>query len=159
MCPLFFPLSPRPSTDVYRSLLCIIKTLEQIFILFAIQLDRQFPSRLWKYLPSSSVGPPPPLRHFPPFSPKYAAKVYYLYLVNENKPMLFILPIDIGSLSSRIQLSRFAKLSFPSFSPFSDRPDLDNDRRCSPNRPRWIMIKRFKRDRYLTTLHVCSINL
>lgn len=36
--------------NVYRSLLCIIKTLEQIFILFAIQLDRQFPGGLRKYL-------------------------------------------------------------------------------------------------------------
>lgn len=65
---LLFVLPLTRSANVYRSLLCIIKTLEQIFILFAIQLDRQFPGRLRKYLLScgASLGlNSTTLGHFP----------------------------------------------------------------------------------------------
>lgn len=51
-----------------RSLLCIIKTLEQIFILFAIQLDRQFPGRLRKYLLFCGAEPRLKLHHPWPLS-------------------------------------------------------------------------------------------
>lgn len=99
--------SPEPSlaARLSRSLLCIIKTLEQIFILFAIQLDRQFPGRLRKYLFFFGTGLGlnfTTLGHFPHYRLSTVRENTYPrgnYAPGVSSP-LFILPIDAASLSS-----------------------------------------------------------
>lgn len=67
------------------SFLCIIKTLEQIFILFAIQLDGQFPRPLWKYLCSNPPWFPPVSLTFARTSLSFSLSSLSLFLGSRRK--------------------------------------------------------------------------